>query len=468
VRQHPSLFTDLKMSHSPSIPIPVPLLYPLPAEDEINAFVGLPLHHPSIPTPAAVIDLSLASANCNAMLAAVSALSVSFRAHVKTHKTSQLTRLQVGKSSKDIRLIVSTVIEAEQLLPLLHDYILADAKVNILYGVPLGPFSVPRLAKVAKILGQGSLTVMIDHVDQLPALQQFKASAGFPAKVFVKVDAGTHRAGVDPSSPQMAGLLYEILSMEGAGDLTFNGYYSHAGHSYGGNSPDDAMSMLKLEIDVCKAAASRAPAHAFKERRVVFSVGASPTALSVQNLQSGKVSSNAARSLQEAMHLDQASFELELHAGVYSLLDMQQAATRARHFDGDPHDAIALTILAEVRSLYPERERPEALVAAGTVALGREPCKDYRGWGVVTPWRFEQGEDVGDRLIVSRISQEHGILAFEHNSHRNLSLRVGQKIRIWPNHACIASSGYGWYLVVDSKSESPDEVKEVWPRWRGW
>ena len=121
----------------------------------------------------------------------------------------------------------------------------------------------------------------------------------------------------------MASLLDEILSMEGAGDLTFNGYYSHAGHSYDGNSPDDAMSMLKLEINVCKAAASHAPAHAFKEKSVVFSVGTSPTALSVQNLQSGKVSSNAARSLQEAMQLDQASFELELHAGVYPLLDMQ-------------------------------------------------------------------------------------------------------------------------------------------------
>ena len=193
-----SPFNDLKMSDSASIPTPVPLLYPLPAEDELNTFVGLPLHHPSIPTPAAVIDLSIARVNCNAMLAAVSSLSVSFRTHVKTHKTSQLTRLQVGESSKDVRLIVSTVIEAEQLLPLLHDYILAGAKVNVLYGVPLGPSSVPRLAKVAKILGQGSVTVMIDHVDQLTALQQFKASAGFPARVFVKVDAGTHRAGVGP------------------------------------------------------------------------------------------------------------------------------------------------------------------------------------------------------------------------------------------------------------------------------
>ena len=458
------------MSNAVPTSFSVPSLYPLAAKDGLDSFVGLSLDHPSIPTPAAIIDLGTARENCAAMLSAVSSLSVSFRAHVKTHKTSQLARLQVGEFSKDVRFIVSTIIEAEQLLPLLHSFKAAGAKVNVLYGVPLGPSSVLRLADVAKVLGENSVTVMIDHVDQLPALKHFKDIAGFTARVFVKVDAGTHRAGIGPSSTQMTGLIHEILVMEGTGDLTFNGYYSHAGHSYGGNSPDDAMSMLKLEIDVCKAAASHAPAHAFIGKRVVFSVGTSPTALSIQNLQSGKASSNAAKSLQEAMDLDQASFELELHAGVYPLLDLQQVATRARYSDGDPHRTIALTILAEVCSLYPERERPEALIAAGTVALGREPCKDYDGWGVVTPQSMENGEDSGDnRLIVSRLSQEHGILAFENSDqHRNIRLKVGQKIRIWPNHACITSSGFGWYLVVDSESENPDEIKDVWPRWRGW
>ena len=459
------------MSNNPPLSsVALSSVYPLPANEGLSTFVGLSLNHSAIPTPAAIVDLSTARANCTAMLSAVQSLSVSFRAHVKTHKTSQLTRLQVGESSKDVRLIVSTIVEAEQLLPLLHGYKAAGAKVNVLYGVPLGPSSVQRLADVARVLGKDCVTVMIDHVDQLPALKHFKALAGFPARVFVKIDAGTHRAGVVPSSKQMASLLHSIVSMEDAGDLAFTGYYTHAGHSYGGSSPDDAMSMLKAEIDVCKAAASHAPVQSFRGKRVVLSVGASPTALSIQNLQSGKVSSNAATSLQEAMDLDQASFELELHAGVYPLLDMQQIATRARHFDGDPCDAIALTILAEVCSLYPERDWPEALIAAGTVALGREPCKDYDGWGVVTPGSIEDGAGFGgSRLIVSRLSQEHGILAFENNSqHRNIPVKVGQKIRIWPNHACIASSGYSRYLIVDSKSENPDEIKDVWPRWRGW
>jgi D-serine deaminase-like pyridoxal phosphate-dependent protein len=42
-------------------------------------------------------------------------------------------------------------------------------------------------------------------------------------------------------------------------------------------------------------------------------------------------------------------------------------------------------------------------------------------------------------------------------------------VKIWPNHACIAGAGYGWYLVVDSEREgNEDEIVDVWVRCRGW
>lgn len=73
---------------------------------------------------------------------------------------------------------------------------------------------------------------------------------------------------------------------------------------------------------------------------------------------------------------------------------------------------------------------------------------------------------------VGRISQEHGILVWGGDDGGSGSmadaeeskLEVGQKIRIWPNHACIAGASFGWYLVVDGG----DEIVDVWLRWRGW
>jgi D-serine deaminase-like pyridoxal phosphate-dependent protein len=140
---------------------------------------------------------------------------------------------------------------------------------------------------------------------------------------------------------------------------------------------------------------------------------------------------------------------------------------------------IGLRILVEVASIYNERDKPEALIAAGSLALGREPCKSYPGWGVVTPWQgsaqsaqeavFTTYDEVGKAgWIVGRISQEHGILVWEGENFGMRELHVGEKLLLWPNHACIAGAGFGWYLVVDSDSVNADEIVDVWVRWRGW
>jgi len=124
-------------------------------------------------------------------------------------------------------------------------------------------------------------------------------------------------------------------------------------------------------------------------------------------------------------------------------------------------------------SVYEDRERPEALVAAGSVVLGREPCKSYTGWGVVTPWPEIEGDHYDPEgskkgWIVGRIAQEHGVLTWEGPQHEARKLQVGQKLMIWPNHACMNGPNFGWYLIVDSEGPDPEEVVDVWIRWRGW
>jgi len=431
-------------------------------------------HHKlqDLPVPSAIIDVAKVKENCTAMLNAVKELDVSFRAHIKTHKTTEMTKLQVGEDCKDVRLVVSTVIEAEQAVPLLLEYKQHGAKVNVLYALPLAPSQVSRLAAVGKSLGEGAVSVMIDDLEQFKSLKVFHQQAGFPAWVFLKTDCGYHRAGLNPGSQEMINLVQAASEGEEQGLLRLLGFYSHNSLSYGGSSPDDAMGMLKVEIDVCLQASKH-----FKVDRktpLILSVGASPTALSLQNiLPSNPATTSSAKSLKESLELAKTNLELEIHAGVYPTFDMQQVATGSRDLSKDPHDTIAVSILTEVCSLYPSRtEQPEALISAGVLALAREACKSYPGWGVVTPWNMPKGYSIEpeNRIIVNRTSQEHGILAWEKggSSKPKLPLEYGQKVRIWPNHACITLANFGWYLIVDSTTDTPDTVIDVWVRWRGW
>lgn len=185
----------------------------------------------------------------------------------------------------------------------------------------------------------------------------------------------------------------------------------------------------------------------------MLTVGATPTATAAQNMLSS--SSPRVSEFKTLLARLGEKYKVELHAGVYPLLDLQQVATHARPPTGVSQrgfaplskEHIGVKVLVEVTSVYDEREKPEALVSAGSLALGREPCKSYPGWGIVT-------SDLGNRSdspsvvydergkrtgwIVGKVSQEHGILSWEGPRAECRELMIGDKLMVWPNHA--------WYV----------------------
>jgi hypothetical protein len=89
--------------------------YPLPSHASLlSQYLGQKLE--DLPTPAVILDRAIIRRNCDAMLSICAELKVGFRAHVKSHKTLELSKMQVGESGP-ANFIVSTIAEAENLLP---------------------------------------------------------------------------------------------------------------------------------------------------------------------------------------------------------------------------------------------------------------------------------------------------------------------------------------------------------------
>ncbi|KAK0119313.1 hypothetical protein ONS95_008157 [Cadophora gregata] len=447
-----------------------------------NAYIGMDVN--VVPKPAAIIDIAKVQKHCSSMLEVTKDLGVGFRAHVKTHKTKEVTELQLGGSTEEAKLAVSTVAEIEHLLPLLEQYLSRGRKVNVLYGIPLPPSQVPRIAPIAKKLGPGSLSFIIDHPSQLPALSNFHELAGFPAGVFIKVDTGYHRAGLPASSLNKGGLVQEIHRLESDCQVLLKGVYSHSSLSYQGASPREALNSLTGEIAGCIPALDELQKFYTSGHDLTISVGASPQANSMGNLLDKELSEpGIATELQDYLRslssgeIGGFKVSLEVHAGVYSIMDLQQLATRARESFKGHEDEIALSVVAEVVSVYNdgERQQPEVLVAVGTLGLGWEPCHNYRGWGVVSSRSSPHLMASERRLIVDRISQEHSILAWEVAEGENkmslppIPLEVGQSVFIYPNHACVTGAMYRSYFVIDSAETGAENwVQAVWDRAIGW
>ena len=143
-----------------------------------------------VTTPAFLVDRAIVQRNCDAMREKARASGVAFRPHVKTHKSVEIGRMQHGGATGPIT--VSTLAEAE----LFAD----DGFRDITYAVPIAPRKTAARRGLSPRASSGS-SVLIDSEDALRAIEEFAASHGVTFDVFLKVDCGYHRAGVDPDEP---------------------------------------------------------------------------------------------------------------------------------------------------------------------------------------------------------------------------------------------------------------------------
>ncbi|RAQ70095.1 hypothetical protein COH20_008225 [Aspergillus flavus] len=252
------------------------------------------------------------------------------------------------------------------------------------------------------------------------------------------------------------------------------GIYSHSSLSYAGTKPQEAMQHLIKEIEGCKEGLQR-HLQFFPLKDLVISVGATTQALSSQFLLQDGYPDPKLNTLRNLLanpfgnDLD-AKVKMEVLAGVYPLLNMQQFSTNASIEMGRPGVDIAILVLAEVCSVCNdgERPRPEALLVAGTLALGR-------------PVSFT-------RLIVERISQEHSIVSCEEKQADSSGIPRPRTVLFisdifeddtYPQHQCfrnlkavLESAGSSLEKTVEVKvflsdMEDFEKMNEVYLQWFG-
>lgn len=355
-------------------------------------------------TPAFLVDAARVRANCDRMREKARASGVAFRPHVKTHKTIEIGRMQHG--GKPGPITVSTLAEAE---------FFADAGFSdITYAVPIPPEKVARAASLAKRIER--LNVLIDSERAFRALE----ASGHLFDVFLKVDCGYHRAGVDPDDPDSARL---ALAMRDSSLVRFQGLLTHAGHSYHAKNVAEIRHYAAAEVD----AVSRFRAILGADD-LVRSIGSTPTASVV----------------------DRFAECDEVRPGNYVFFDAFQATIGSCAIDD-----VAVSVLATVVGCYPERN--SLIVDAGALAMSKDTGPDHVdphfGYGVVCNLDLHP---LPLRLIA--LSQEHGKIEGD-----VVRYPVGTQLRIIPNHSCLTAAMYDRYYAIED-----GRVVGEWQPVRGW
>src|SRR2546421_481582 len=181
-----------------------------------------------VETPALLLHLDVVERNLAHMAARARQLGVALRPHAKTHKCVELGRLQLEHGARG--LTVATLVEAE---------VFARAGFSDLtWAFPIDPGHVAHARRIVQETG-ATLRVVVDDLGAARAL------AGSGLRVWLKVDCGYHRAGVDPASDYAVAVARELARERG---LSFDGILSHSGHAYRTTSKADAAA-LELSKD---------------------------------------------------------------------------------------------------------------------------------------------------------------------------------------------------------------------------
>ena len=329
-------------------------------------------------TPAVLVDLDRLEANIARMAAAARASGVALRPHAKTHKIPEIGRLQLAAGACGLTLAKTGEAEA-----------FADEGFTDLFlAYPtVGSEKAKRLLAVSD---SARLAVGADSVEGAASLGSVFDRAGRTLDVLLEIDTGLGRTGVLPE--RAIRLAADIAGLAG---IRLRGIFTHAGQAYGGQDPKDVAAVGRHEGESMAALAEAIRASGVPVE--IVSVGSTPSAAS-------------------AMRVPGVT---ECRPGTYVFNDASEVALGVCRIED-----CAMAVLATVVSV-PAPDR--AVVDAGSKTLSSDPLRPRLGG---------HGFILGRASRIDRLSEEHGVVRVEPGE----SFRVGERVAILPNHACVVTN----------------------------
>jgi len=337
-----------------------------------------------VETPAGVVDLAKARANAERVVAYCHKHGISWRPHVKTHKSRTIARMQLDVGA--IGLTVATPREAEVMATVTDDILIAYPVVGE-----------AKLRRLMTLPERTDLKIALDSTEVLAGVSASAQDAGRTVGVLVEIDVGLGRVGL----PGVAEAVELAERVRAASAVQYRGILFYPGQiRQPGPAQSDALRIVSEQLEGLYAE------------------------LAERDLQPEIVSGGSTPTLWRSHDMAGVT---EIRSGTAIYFDREGWALGIAE-----HEHLAYTVVASIVSTAVPGQ---AVVDAGSKALSKE---DRAGEGFAVLYDHPE-------VVVKGLSEEHGVLDLTHTDWRP---QVGEIVRIIPNHTCVSvnlqDSLLGW------------------------
>lgn len=340
--------------------------------------------------PFLLVDRARALRNIERIVAKCRGANLRLRPHFKTHQS-----IEVGGWFRQFGVDAITVSSID-----MAEFFAQNGWSNITIAFPVYPQMVARINELARKVRLGvifaSLKNLVKSVEDITS----------KIEVYIEVDVGNGRSGVLPSNTREIAMMVNLIGQNP--HLTFAGFLTHAGQTYGAVSTDEILAIHSNSMRMLSQLRLF-----WKESYpdIIVSYGDTPSASIAEDFWS----------------ID------ELRPGNFVYYDVMQSRIGSCQIAD-----IAVALVAPVVDVY--EAKGEALLHAGAVHLSKEYVEVEGGakcFGLVCPFDGEKWGDPFGGVYLKSLSQEHGVVAFD--AANPAPFAVGDLVAVLPVHSCLTA-----------------------------
>ncbi len=354
-------------------------------------------------TPCIVINRNIAVRNIEFMQETANKFNCKLRPHTKTHKMKFFADLQVEKGASGIT--CAKISEAE---------VLAGGNIqDIFIAYPMvGDFRIKRAINLSKKIKR--LILAVDSEESAMALSEAAVAEGVTLEVRMEVDTGAKRTGVlKICATELAVFISKLPN------LNLTGIYTFKSLIYQGEQTQDNEVAGSEEGKLMKEIAEDIESAGVHLQDI--SAGSSPTG--VQAAKTGLLT--------------------EIRPGTYIFKDYMLYKQNVADIED-----IAVRIYATVVSTPSENY---AIIDGGSKTFPTDIPTNQAPY-FLPGFAIIEGDD---NLVLSRLSEEHGIITAKNGS---TGLQVGEKIALIPIHVCTAINMQNEVYIFDGNGLKKETV----------